>query len=124
MDAFIDRIVDYITSYIDFAVDAVRSFKLIVLLATSMICSLQIKTEVGRCEPFTAAYTGLHITFCSKTLDELVSTPHSLASGLVHACMLTMEGSLGFNMHFRCASAILLYSNLSESVVVTKGLLF
>ena len=73
MDAYIDRIVDYVTSFIDFAVDAVRG--LIVLLQQNMtfILIFQIKTEVGRCGSFTAAYTGLHITFCSKTLDGLVS---------------------------------------------------
>lgn len=118
VDAYVDRIMGYITSFIDFAVDAVCGP--VAILHTESIAhqaviipllQFQIKTEIGRCRPFTAAYTGLHITFCSKTLDGLVST----IVLQVGPCMLI----LGYAVALVCVSLhgpYLTYCNIYSKV--------
>ena len=79
--AYIDRIIGYITGYVDFALNAVCSLQALTM-SLYMYVPFQIKNEVGRCRPLTAAYTGLHITFCSETLDGLVSLARKPMGGV------------------------------------------
>ena len=65
-----------------------------------MFLIIQIQNEIGRCKPITAAYTGLHISFCSETLDGLVSATLVQTSKLMqnfnweNALFLRMDSGL------------------------------